>query len=106
MERDVVGACLPEHLEVVLGVVHHQVDVQDPALLAEDRRDRLRDDRPDRDRLDEVPVADIELEDLRAAVEQGRHVPAEVGEVRRVDRRFDLGPAHPLVPAHAGILWS
>ena len=100
MEGDVVGPRLLERLEVVLGVVHHEVDVEDAAAHAKERRDRLRHDRADRDRLDEVPVADVELEDLGAAVEERHHVVAEPCEIRRVDRRLDLGPAHPLVPAH------
>ena len=100
MEGDVVRPCFLEGLEVVLGVVHHEMDVEDAAALAKERRDRLGHDRADRDRLDEVPVADVELEDLRAALEQGHHVVAQSREIRRVDRRLDLGPAHPLVPAH------
>ena len=52
------------------GVVDHQMAVDHAAAAWIDRRDRLEHDRPDRDRLDEVPVADVEVEDPHAGVEQ------------------------------------
>ena len=93
---------LRERLEVLVRVLGHQVDVEDSAPLAEQRRDRLQDDRPDRDRLDEVPVADVELEDLGAGVEQLGQLVAEPREVGRVDGRLDLGAARPVAPTHGG----
>ena len=56
--------------EMVLGVVNHEMAVDDPAGAVDQRRDRLEDDGADRDRLDEVTVPDVEVEDARARVQQ------------------------------------
>ena len=66
-----------------------------------DRRDPLEDDRADRDRLDEVPVADVEVEDARARAQQHLDLLAEPREVGRVERGLDLHRSDPVVPAHA-----
>ncbi len=57
-------------------------------------------DRADRHRFDEVAVADVEVEDAAAGLEQFVDLLAEPREVRRVERRLDLGVPHPVVPAH------
>ena len=104
MERDAVGARGLERAEVVLRVVDHQVAVDHPALAVDERRDRLEHDRADGDRLDEVPVADVEVEDPRARAEQLLDLLPEPGEVGRVQRRLDLDRADPLIPGHGAIL--
>ena len=100
VHRDAVPAGLRDRLEMLPGRLDHQVAVEDAAALVDERRDRLEDDRADRDRLDEVPVADVELEDLRARVHDDLDLLAEPREVRRVERRLDLDSAHPVLPAH------
>ena len=83
-------------------VVDHQVAVEHPAGLVNERRDRLEDDGPDRHGLDEVAVADIEVEDATPGAEEHVDLLPEAREVRRVERRLDLGVPHPIRPAHAG----
>ena len=77
--------------------------VEHAAEPVDDRRDRLEDDRADRDRLDEVPVTDVEVEDAHARLHDRLDLLAEPREVGRVERRLDLGGAHPFVPAHRRI---
>src|SRR4029450_10559430 len=97
---DAVAARLGDRTKVLLRAHDHQMDVEDTASLVDDRRDRLPHDRPDRDRLDELPVADVELEDPRAGVHERLELLAEAREVGRVDRRLDLDAPHPVTPAH------
>ena len=68
------------------------------------RRDRLEHDRPHRDRLDEVPVADVEVEDAHVGAQENVDLLAELREVRPVERRLDLDGADPLLPGHGRIL--
>src|SRR5262249_4184038 len=82
----------------------HEVAVEPAAQFVHERRDRLQHDRPDRDRLDEVPVADVEVEDPGAGAHDELELLAEAREVGRVDRGLDLATLHPLAPAHAGDL--
>ena len=65
-------AGLRERLEVLRRLVDHQVAVEHAARLVHERRDRLEHDRPDRHRLDEVPVADVEVEDRGARARAAR----------------------------------
>src|SRR5204862_8180029 len=60
---DAVTSGLGDRTEVPLRVLRHQMTVDLRAGVVDLLRDRLQDDRPDRDRLDEVPVADAEMED-------------------------------------------
>ena len=104
VEGDAVATGGSDLLEVVRRVVDHQMAV-DPAVHPVDhRRDRTQDDRPDRHRRDEVPVADVEVEDPDAGVEQELDLVAEAREVRRVDGRLDLDRANPLPPRHTADL--
>ena len=68
VDGDAVAAGLGELAKVLLRVLDHQVAVEHAAGLVDDRRDRLRDDRADRDRLDEVAVTHVEVEDPRVRV--------------------------------------
>ena len=70
VERHRVGARLRELREVVSGVGHHQVTVENTTGLVDQRRDRAQHDRADRHRRDEVTVARIEVEDAAACLEQ------------------------------------
>ena len=63
VEGDAVAARLPDLLEVALGLHDHQVAVDPATGLVDGRRDRLHHDRADRDRRDELPVADVDVED-------------------------------------------
>jgi len=65
------------------------------------RRDRLQHDRAESDRLDEVTVTDVEVEDACARAKQHVDLLAEVGEVRRIQRRLDLHRSDPFAPGHA-----
>ena len=76
--------------EVVLGVVHHQVAVEHAAAVVDERRDRVEHDRADRHRLDEVAVADVEVEDAGAGVQELARSARRAGEVGRVERRLHL----------------
>ena len=70
VERDAVAAGLRDRLEVLRRALDHQVHVDRAAERVDERRDRLQHDRPHRDRLDEVAVADVEVEDAAAGDEQ------------------------------------
>ena len=102
VEGDAVAAGTGDLREVAQRVVDHQVAVEHPAGHVHERRDRLEHDRPDRHRLDEVAVADVEVEDAALRAEQLGDLRAEAREVGRVERRLDLDPPHPLAPAHPG----
>ena len=104
VEGDAVAARLRELLEVVRRVVDHQVAVDASALRVDHRCDRAQHDRPDRHGRDEVAVADVEVEDADAGVQQGLDLLAELREVRRVQRRLDLDCPNPVAPSHRTIL--
>ena len=87
-------------LEVLLRLGDHQVAVEPPAALVDEPGDRREHDRADRDLADEVPVADVEVEDAHARVEQRVELRAETREVGSVDRGLDLGPSYPVGPRH------
>jgi hypothetical protein len=57
-------------LEVARRVVDHQVTVHDAADRMHERRDVLQHDGADRDRFDEVPITDIEVEDTGTAAQE------------------------------------
>src|SRR5712691_994910 len=97
----VSGSSATSTWDVTLGVVDHQVAVDHAAAAVDERRDRLEHDRPHRHRLDEVTVADVEMEDASARVHEDADLLAEVGKVRRVQRRLDLHHPHPVAPGHA-----
>ena len=74
--------------------------VEHSSPLVHEPRDRAQHDRPDGDLADEVAVADVEVEDACAGVEQALQLLAEAGEVRGVDRRLDDARLSPLRPSH------
>ena len=95
VEGGAVAAGARDLREVAQRVVDHQVAVEHPAGLVHERRDRLEHDRPDRDGLDEVAVADVEVEDAAAGGEERLDLLAEAREVGRVERRLDLRRSAP-----------
>ena len=97
---DAVTARCRECLEVLLRAFGHQMAVDEAAGVVDLLRDRLEHDRPDRDRLDEVSVTCVEMEDLHARAHERVDLVAEIGEVARVERRLDLDRPHPVVPRH------
>ena len=68
----------------------HQVAVESRPRIVDALCDRLEDDRAHRDRRDEVPVADVEVEHSRPGAQQLFDLLAEAREVRRIKRRLDL----------------
>ena len=102
MEGRAVTAGAGDLREVAQWVVDHQMAVEDTACLVHKRSDRLEHDRSHRDRLDEVPVTDVEVEDPALRAEKDVDLLAEAGEVGRVERRLDLDRADPGAPAHPG----
>ena len=105
MERDAVAAGLCDLREVAHRIVDHEVAVQRTVHAVHDRRDRPQHDRAHRDRLDEMPVADVEVEDPHAGPQQDVHLFAELREVGRIDGGLDLDRAHPVLPAHVARLY-
>ena len=97
---DAVAAGLLDRSEVLLGTLSHQVTVDERAARVDDRRDRLEDDRAHRDRLDEVTVADVEVEHMHAGAKEHVDLLAQAREVGRIERRLDLHRSDPVVPAH------
>ena len=91
MEGRAVTAGAGDLREVAQWVVDHQMAVEDTACLVHQRSDRLEHDRSDRDRLDEVPVADVVVEDAHTGADQALQLLAEPREVGRIDRGLDLG---------------
>jgi hypothetical protein len=89
---------------MMLGLVHHQVAVESASFTVDERRDRPEDDRSGGDRLDEVRVPDVEVEDARPCAEQDLDLVAEPCEVGCVQRGLYLDRSDPAVPAHRTIL--
>ena len=83
-------------------VVDHEVAVHRAADRVHEGSDVLQDDRPDRHRIDEVTVADVEMEDARAGPQEDVDLFAEAREVRRIKRRLDLDRPDPVPPGHRG----
>jgi hypothetical protein len=79
----------------------HQVAIHVRARVVDPLGDPLQDDRAHRDRLHEVAVSHVEVEDPHACTQQDVDLFAEASEVRRVQRRLDLHRSCPVVPAHA-----
>ena len=102
VDGDAVPAGSLDLGEVLLGRLRHEMTVDVTVARVDDRRDPLEDDRADRDRLDEVAVADVEVEDARARPQQHLDLLAETREVGRVERRLDFHRSDPVVPAHLG----
>jgi len=100
VEGDTVAARRRDRFEVLHRVLDHQVHVDHAPVVVDQRRDRLEDDRAHRDRLDEVPVAHVEVEDAALGAQQRLELRAQIGEVGAVQRRLDLDGSDPLVPRH------
>ena len=84
--------------------VDHQMAVDPAAEVVDARSDRSQHDRADRHRRDEMPVADVEVEDAGAGLRDVLDLLTEPPEVRRVERRLDLDRPHPVAPRHGPIL--
>ena len=100
VEGGAVAARARDLGEVAQRVVDHQMAVEHPACVVHERRDRLEHDGADRHGLDEVAVADVEVEDAAPGLQEHVDLLPETREVRRVERRLDLRVPHPLRPAH------
>ncbi len=92
MDGDHVGAGLGERLDLALGALDHQVAVEDSAAGVDQVADRLRDQRSDRDRRDEVPVHRVHVDHLGAGVHHELDLLREVREVAGEQRRRYLAP--------------
>ncbi len=68
VDGDHVGARLGERLDLALGPLDHEVAVEDPAAAVHELPDRGDDQRPDRDRRDEVAVHHVDVDHARAGV--------------------------------------
>ena len=100
VNRNGVAARRRDRLEVLLRRLGHQVAVDHAVHPMDLLRDRLQHDRADRDRLDEVAVANVEVEDANAGAHQRLDLLAESREIRRIEGRLDLDRPHPLGPRH------
>ena len=107
VEGDAVAAGFCDLREVAQWVVDHEVAVERAVHPVHQRRDPLQDDGTHRDRLDEVAVADVEVEDAHAGAQHDLGFLSESREVRGVEGRLDLDRPHPVPPAHrADSIWS
>ena len=98
VERHTVSARGSDRFEVFRRALDHQMHVDDPIRVVDQRRDRLQHDRAHRDRLDEVAVADVEVEDAATGGEQLVDLGAELREIRTVEGRFDFDRPDPVAP--------
>ena len=89
MERDVVRPGLGELLDVTIGLLDHQVDVDRATRVVDEVRDRGRHQRPDRDGRDEVTVHHVDVDEARAGGHHLLDLRAEPREVGGEDRRGD-----------------
>ena len=99
VEGHAVAARLRYRLEVLLGLLDHEMAVEPPTPAAHERGDRREHHRADGDLRDEVAVPHVEVEHPSAGGLQRLELVAETREVGRVDRRLDLDRACPLGPA-------
>ena len=81
MDRDAVGARLREGLDLISGPLDHQVDVQRTSGGVHPVCDRARHEGADRDRRDEPPVHDVDVDHPRAC---GHHLVDLLAEAREV----------------------
>jgi hypothetical protein len=93
MDRDEVGACVKEPVELFGGVRDHQVHVEGQGL---GLLERLDDRGADRQVGDEMPVHDVHVQPFGPRLSDEAHVALEVEEVRREQRGRQL-----YVPEHA-----
>ena len=98
VEGDRVGAGLGEGLDLALRLLDHQVDVERAAGVVDLVGDRGGDQRPDRDRRDEMAVHHVEVDHPGAGVHHLGELGAELREVGREDRGRD--PALPDETSH------
>jgi len=94
LDEDPVGPRLGERHDLALGALDHEVDVEDRARTVHPLAQRLDDDRPHRDRRDEVAVHHVHVDRLRPGVQHGLHLLAQAREVRGEDRGSDAGAGH------------
>ena len=95
MKRGTVAAGRGDLRQLPCGIVDHQMAVHATAGLVDERRDRLDDDGADRHGRDELPVADVDVEDPRAGVDEALDLVTEAEEVGRVEGGLDLRPRAP-----------
>ncbi len=92
VEGDRVGAGPGELIELAVGLLDHQVDVQHTAAVVDQIGDRGGDQWTDRDRRNEGSVHHVEVDDPGAGVHDLFDRRAEPGEIGREDRRRDPDP--------------
>jgi hypothetical protein len=107
MDRDAVRACIGERPHLLGGSLDHEVHVQRAARRVDPLGDRACDERPDRDRRDEVAVHDVDVDHASAGRDHLFHLLAEPGKVGSQDRRRDSARPEELcdvgVLAHNGL---
>jgi hypothetical protein len=86
VDRDVVGTGLGERRDLALGLLDHEVHVEDHVEVAQ----RLDGARAHRQRRHEVPVHDVDVDHARSGGHHLVDLLAQAAEVRRKDRRGDL----------------
>ena len=104
VHRDAVASGFFDRCEVFLRRLRHQVAVDESTVVMDELRDRLEHDRPHRDRLDEVSVADVVMKDAYARADEHLDLLPESREVGRIDRRLDFRRSDPVVPTHGASL--
>ncbi len=105
MKGDRVGAGLGKGLDLALGLLDHQVDVERTAGCVNPICDRAGDQRPNRYRRHEVPVHHVDVDHPGAGAEDFVYLSPEPGEVGREDRRRNSGRGDQLAQplAHTGL---
>jgi len=90
MEGDAVATRTGDGLEMTLGLLDHEVAVEEPSPGVNERRERGEHDGTDRDLGNEPAVTHVELEDPRASSDESGDLVSESREVGRIERGHHL----------------
>jgi hypothetical protein len=93
VDRDAVRAGVDELLDLALGPLDHEVAVEED-VVGEGVAQGGDHERPERDRRDEVPVHDVDVDHAGARVDDEADLVAELREIGREDRGGDADLAH------------
>src|SRR6059058_1041859 len=104
VEGDAVRAGLAKRTKVPFRRLDHQVDVDPAAAVVNQASNRPKHDWADDDRLDEMPVAHVVMENARAGGEELLDLLAKLCEVGRVEGGLDLGLSQPVPPGHLDLI--
>ncbi len=96
VDRDAVGACGCEELNLLGGSLDHEVDVEGATGAVDVVGDGGCDQGADRDRRDEVAVHDVDVDHARPGVHHFGNLRAKALEVGRQDRGRDPAGAEEL----------